>query len=162
MLDANMFTTVARLKVPYVLMHLRGTPQTMATFTQYENLIKEMIDYFHQKLYVLKQLNVVDVLIDPGFGFAKDVKQNFELLSSLSAFKMLGRPLLVGLSRKSMIWKTLNVNPEEALNGTTVLNTFALLQGASIVRVHDVRPAVEAIKLLANIQIGNSFDNFSL
>lgn len=161
-LDADMFSTVARLKVPYILMHLRGTPQSMATLTQYEHLVKEMIDYFHEKLHQLTELKVADVLIDPGFGFAKNIKQNFELLSSLSAFRILGKPLLVGLSRKSMVWKTLNLKPEEALNGTTVLNTVALMQGASILRVHDVKPAIEAIKLLANIRIGNSFDNFKV
>jgi len=151
-LDKDMFQTVADLRVPYVIMHMRGTPQTMTQLTQYDNLLKEMIDYFHAILYQLNQLGVNDVLIDPGFGFAKTADQNFELLNRLEQFHVLGKPLLIGLSRKSMIWKTLNTTPEFALNGTTSLNTVALLKGAAIVRVHDVKEAKEAIRLLGKMK----------
>ncbi len=151
-LDAEMFETVASLKVPYVLMHLRGTPQTMTTLTEYDNLIKEMIDYFHQKIFQLHQLGVKDIIVDPGFGFAKTVEQNFELLNWLDHFQILGKPLLVGLSRKSMIWRTLKTNSEGALNGTTALHVVALLKGASVLRTHDVREAKEVIMLLQHLR----------
>lgn len=146
-LDKDMFTLVARTKVPYVMMHMRGTPQTMRTLNQYENLTKEVTDYFHKKIDQLKSLKVTDVVIDPGFGFAKGPAQNFELLSNLSHLRLLEKPILIGLSRKSMIWRTLETTPENALNGTTVLNTIALLKGADILRIHDVKEAAEAIKL---------------
>ncbi len=147
-LDAAMFETVAAMNVPYILMHLRGTPRTMSQQTNYENLLKEMIDYFHPRIYKLQQLGVKDIIVDPGFGFAKNAEQNFELLSKLEYFHVLGKPILVGLSRKSMIWRTLKTDPEKALNGTTALNTIALLKGASILRVHDVREAKEVIELV--------------
>jgi dihydropteroate synthase len=150
-LDLNMFATVAKLRVPYVLMHLRGTPQTMNSLTQYEHLLKEIIDYFHQKVFALQQLGAKDIIIDPGFGFAKTVEQNFELLQNLGALRVLGKPVLAGLSRKSMIWRTLKTNPENALNGTTALNAIALLKGASLLRVHDVREAKETISLLQHL-----------
>ncbi|HEY9045557.1 MAG TPA: dihydropteroate synthase [Ohtaekwangia sp.] len=150
-LDAAMFETVARLKVPYILMHMRGTPQTMTQETAYNNLLKDIIDFFHQKIHVLHQLGISDIIIDPGFGFAKTVEQNFELLHNLNHFKILGKPILAGLSRKSMIWRTLSTTPEEALNGTTSLNTIALLKGAGILRVHDVRAAVEAVTLTGKV-----------
>ncbi|MBS1505103.1 MAG: dihydropteroate synthase [Bacteroidetes bacterium] len=150
-LDPAMFATVARLNVPYVLMHLRGTPQTMNLLTQYDHLLKEIIDYFHQKIYALQQLGVSDIIIDPGFGFAKTVSQNFELLKNLDALGVLGKPILAGLSRKSMIWRTLATNPEHALNGTTALNAIALMKGASLLRVHDVREAKETITLLHHL-----------
>ncbi|WP_184173769.1 dihydropteroate synthase [Rhabdobacter roseus] len=146
-LDEAMLDTVARLKVPYVLMHMRGTPQTMAQLTHYDHLVPDVMRELRQKLIQLRQRGVADVLIDPGFGFAKTIPQNFELVRNLAAFQSLGCPLLVGISRKTTIWRTLGITPDEALNGTTVLNTLALQAGASILRVHDVRPAVEAIKL---------------
>jgi dihydropteroate synthase len=147
-LDIDMIKTVAALQVPYVIMHLRGTPQTMSQLTTYENLIQEIIHYFHTILYQLNQHEIKDVLIDPGFGFAKTADQNFELLNALEQLHILGKPLLIGLSRKSMIWKTLKSTPEFSLNGTTVLNTVGLLKGASILRVHDVKEAKETIALL--------------
>lgn len=145
--DEAMLRTVAELSVPYVLMHMRGTPQTMQTLTEYDDLVVELIDYFQQRLNTLQAHGVKDIVIDPGFGFAKTITQNFTLLSHLDAFRMLGVPMLAGLSRKSTIYRTLGVTPDEALNGTTVLNTVALLKGASILRVHDVREAVEAVQL---------------
>ncbi len=147
-LDAKMFETTAQLKVPYILMHMRGNPKTMTSQTDYQHLVKEVMDYFHQKLNQLSQYNHSDIIIDPGFGFAKTITQNFELLNQLEYFSQLEKPLLVGLSRKSMIWKTLQSSPEEALNGTTALNTIALLKGANILRVHDVKEAREAIQLV--------------
>ncbi len=149
--DKDMFATVAELKVPYVAMHMRGTPQTMKTLTAYENIIKEIADYFHQKISVLQSLGVRDILIDPGFGFAKTIDQNFHILSHLDYFKILNKPILAGLSRKSMIWKTLDTKPTDALNGTTALNMAALLKGASILRVHDVKEAMEVVKLFRSI-----------
>ena len=152
-LDPEMFETIARLKVPYVLMHMRGNPQTMKSLTQYTNLIKELIDHFHPRIERLRQLEVADIIVDPGFGFAKNLEQNFNLLHHLEKIAILGRPILVGLSRKSMIWKTLNTDPDGALNGTTALNTIALLKGADILRVHDVREAREVIKLFTSLQV---------
>lgn len=147
-LDKDMFHTVAALQVPYVIMHMRGTPQTMTQFTHYDNVVKEIIDYFHAILFQLNQHGIKDVLVDPGFGFAKTIDQNFELLNQLEQLNVLGKPLLIGLSRKSMIWKTLGTTPDHALNGTATLNTIALLKGASILRVHDVKEAKETILLL--------------
>jgi len=147
-LDQKMFSTVASLGVPYILMHMRGTPQTMTEQTNYDNLIKEIIDFFHLKIFQLQNLGVKDIIIDPGLGFAKTVEQNFELLNRLEQFQILSKPILVGLSRKSMIWKTLKSDAEHALNGTTALNTIALMKAASILRVHDVREAKETILLL--------------
>ncbi len=147
-LDKKMPEVVAALQVPYILMHMLGTPQTMNTMTNYENLLKEIIDYFHQKINRLQLLGVKDLIIDPGFGFAKTIDQNFELLQKLDYLNILEKPILVGLSRKSTIWKTLSIKPEDALNGTTSLNTIALLKGASILRVHDVKEAVEVVKLI--------------
>ncbi len=152
-LDAKMVDTVAKLQVPYIAMHMRGTPQTMTQFTAYENLLKEMLEYFHRKLYQLKTAGIKDVIIDPGFGFAKTVDQNFELLNNLERLHIFEEPLLVGLSRKSMIWRTLKTTPEAALNGTTALNTLALLKGASILRVHDVKEATEVIQLMKHVSV---------
>jgi len=149
--DSNMYSVAAHAKAPYVLMHMRGTPQTMKHETEYDDLVGEMINYFHARLDRLKQAGVKDVIIDPGFGFAKTIKQNFELLQNLQRFRILEKPLLVGLSRKSMIWRTLETTPEHALNGTSVVNTIALLKGASILRVHDVRAAREAITLTSQL-----------
>jgi dihydropteroate synthase len=146
-LDAGMFSTLAALNVPYVLMHMRGTPQSMTKLTEYENLILEMIDYFQKKIAELKQFGIKDVIIDPGFGFAKTMDQNYELLKNLKYFKCLNLPILTGVSRKSMISKKLGIEASEALNGTTVLNTMSLMNGANVLRVHDVKFAMEAIKL---------------
>lgn len=146
-LDAQMFETVARLQVPYILMHMRGTPQNMRTQNEYEDLLKEIIDYFAARLNKLRQIGVKDIIADPGFGFAKNIAQNFLLLHQLRLLEVLDVPILVGVSRKSMIWKSLGISPEEAGNGTTVLNTLALVNGASLLRVHDVRMAAETIKL---------------
>lgn len=150
-LDKNMFATVAKLNVPYIIMHMRGTPQTMKSLTEYSNLIGEVTDYFVEKLNRLTMLGVKDVVIDPGFGFAKTIDQNFELLASLDYFKTLDKPILAGLSRKSMIWKTLGTSAADALNGTTALNMTALLKGVRILRVHDVKEAVEVVKLHAKL-----------
>jgi dihydropteroate synthase len=147
-LDDQMFSAVALLKVPYVLMHMRGNPKTMTQQIQYDNLVKDIVDYFHSRIFSLQSLGVKDIIIDPGFGFAKTTEQNFELLNKLDHFKILGKTILAGLSRKSMIWKTLNTDAEHGLNGTTVLNTLALQKGASILRVHDVKEAKEIIQLL--------------
>ncbi len=150
-LDANMLEVVATLRVPYITMHMRGTPQTMTQHTEYGNLLKEITDFFHKKVDQLHRLGFKDIIIDPGFGFAKTIDQNFELLSHLDYLQVLGKPLLVGVSRKSMIWRTLSTTPEQALNGTTALHTIALLKGASILRVHDVKEAVETVKLVKKL-----------
>lgn len=152
LLDPDMFQTVAGLEVPYVLMHMRGTPQTMSTLTHYQNLVTDVMDELRTSLAALRALGQKDIILDPGFGFAKTPAQNFQLLNQLEAFQVLDEPLLVGISRKSTIWRTLNITSEEALNGTTVLNTVALLKGASILRVHDVKEAVEAVQLIAHVQ----------
>lgn len=150
-LDKKMMAVVGRAGVPYIIMHMRGTPQTMNKLTDYENLIKDLVDYFHQKIAQAHEAGIKDIIVDPGFGFAKTVAQNFELLKHLSHIQILGKPMLVGLSRKSMIWRTLGLHPDEALNGTTVLNTLALAQGANILRVHDVKEAVQCVKLFQEI-----------
>ena len=152
-LDDEMFSTVARMKVPYVLMHMKGTPQTMKSLTQYSHLLKDIIDYFHEKIYRLRELGVKDIIIDPGFGFSKTIEQNFALLANLEKFSLLGRPLLAGLSRKSMIWKTLDIQPTDALNGTTALNIVALMKGADVLRVHDVKEARQVVKLFTSMQV---------
>ena len=147
-LDSEMFRTVARLRVPYIVMHMRGTPATMQQLTQYGNVTAEVLEWLARQIDQLHQMGVADVIADPGFGFSKTVEQNYEMLSQLNAFAKLDVPLLVGVSRKSMIYKVLGASPAEALNGTTVLNTLALMQGAHILRVHDVKAAVEAVKLV--------------
>jgi dihydropteroate synthase len=146
-IDANMFETIAELNVPYILMHMQGNPQNMQNNPQYNNVIGELIDYFSEKVEKLKLLGVNDLIIDPGFGFGKTIDHNYQILKYLNDFKILELPILVGLSRKSMINKLLEVSPEEALNGTTVLNTLALINRANILRVHDVKAAKETIKL---------------
>ncbi|MGP1421927.1 MAG: dihydropteroate synthase [Tannerella sp.] len=152
MLDPQMFGTVASLQVPYILMHMRGTPQTMQQQTDYDDLMEEIMLYFAQKVRMLRQLGVNDVILDPGFGFAKTLEQNYELMRSLAEFSLhFDTPLLVGISRKSMIYKLLNTTPENSLNGTTVLNTYALLNGADILRVHDVKAAAEAIEIVKQL-----------
>jgi len=147
-LDPEMFSTIAELKIPYVLMHMRGTPETMQQNPTYDNVIREIITYLNGKIEQLKQLGVSDIIVDPGFGFGKTVDHNFSILKNLQVFRLFERPILVGLSRKSMISKTLGITATKCLNGTTVLNTMALLNGATILRVHDVREATEAIKLV--------------
>ena len=150
-MDNKMIETVAELKVPYVLMHMKGTPQTMQQNATYENATREVFDFFIAKTDELKNAGIVDIIIDPGFGFAKTIGQNFELLKNLSVFKMLDKAIMLGISRKSTIYKTLGVSADEALNGTSVLNTIGLMNGASILRVHDVKEATEAIKLFSAI-----------
>lgn len=134
-------------KLPLIAMHMKGTPQTMNSMTNYDDLVKEVIGYFQRKLDDFAKIGVTDIVVDPGFGFAKTVDQNFQLLRDLSALRILGRPILAGLSRKSMIWRTLDISPEESLNGTTALNMVALVNGASILRVHDVREARQCVEL---------------
>ncbi len=146
-LDAEMFTTVARLQVPYILMHMKGNPQNMAQQAIYEDVFNEVYNYFSERYYQLKQLGVHDVIIDPGFGFAKNAEHNYRLLNRLQDFYTLQLPLLAGISRKKMIYGQLNTTAAGALNGTTILNTIALTKGADILRVHDVKEAMEAIKL---------------
>jgi dihydropteroate synthase len=146
-LDDAMLQTIADLQVPYIMMHMRGTPQTMQKMTHYENIIKEMIFYFSERVAKARSLGINDLIIDPGFGFAKTLEQNFEVLNKLELFQMLELPLLAGVSRKSMIYKTLDTTAEFSLNGTTSLNTISLMKGAKILRVHDVKEAVECVKL---------------
>lgn len=153
LLDPLMLKIVANYQVPYIMMHMKGTPQTMSTLTQYDDLVKEMLFYFSERIAAARSLGISDLIIDPGFGFAKTINQNFEILHHLDLFKSLELPILAGVSRKSMIHKTLQINPEEALNGTTVLNTLALEKGATILRVHDVKEAVETIKLWEKVSI---------
>ncbi|HEX2845332.1 MAG TPA: dihydropteroate synthase [Chitinophagaceae bacterium] len=151
-LDPGMIQTVASLHVPYVLMHIQGTPQTMQQSPHYDNVTREVLDFFSNKLPALRQAGIADIIIDPGFGFGKTHAHNFQLLRELPVFSMLGKPLLAGLSRKGTIYKTLNITAEESLNGTTVLNTVAIMKGANILRVHDVKAAVQAITLLRTMQ----------
>jgi dihydropteroate synthase len=146
-LDIDMFSTVATLQVPYILMHMKGTPQNMNQMANYENVFDEVFDYFTAKYHQLKQLGVKDVILDPGFGFAKKTEHSYALMHRLQDFNVLQLPLLVGISRKNMIYKTLDITANEALNGTTALNTIALTKGANILRVHDVKEAVEAVKI---------------
>jgi len=146
-LDDRMFETVARLQLPYICMHMRGTPATMQSLTQYDDLVTDIYRELVEKAVALNQLGVKDVILDPGFGFAKTIDQNFKLLRELQQLTLAGYPLLVGLSRKSMVYKTLGTTAAEALNGTTVLHAWALERGARILRVHDVQPALEAIQL---------------
>jgi dihydropteroate synthase len=150
--DPAVLDLAARSAAPYICMHMRGTPQTMQKMTGYENLIREVLDYFIQRKAACFQRGIKDLMIDPGFGFAKKSAQNFLLLKQLRVFKMLELPVLVGLSRKSSIYRTLGISAETALNGTTVMNTLALQNGASMVRVHDVKEAVETIRLWANYE----------
>lgn len=146
-LDENIMKTVAELQVPYIMMHMKGTPKTMQSLTQYENIVKEMIFYFSEKIAQARSLGINDLVLDPGFGFAKTLEQNFEVLNKLELFQMLELPILAGISRKSMIYKTLETNAQNSLNGTTSLNTISLMKGAKILRVHDVKEAVECVKL---------------
>jgi dihydropteroate synthase len=151
-LDNNMLEMVAKLNVPYIMMHMRGNPKTMQQQTNYDDLVKDMLSYFSERIEKAKALGIIDLVIDPGFGFAKTLEQNYELLYKLEFLNITDLPILVGVSRKSMIYKTLGTSAEEALNGTTVLNTIALQKGASILRVHDVKEAIECIKLTQQLQ----------
>lgn len=152
LLDDKMLETVAELKVPYIMMHMRGNPQTMQSLTDYNDIVKEMIFYFSERIQKARSFGISDIVIDPGFGFAKTLEQNYEVLHKMELFEMLELPILVGVSRKSMIYKVLESSPQEALNGTSVLNTIALQKGAKILRVHDVKEAVECIKLVSKLK----------
>ncbi|HVM89114.1 MAG TPA: dihydropteroate synthase [Puia sp.] len=151
-LDAAMLSTVGKLKVPYICMHMQGKPQTMQKEPYYENVTREVLDFFIRRIDECKKAGIHDVIIDPGFGFGKTIAHNFELLKNLTVFKILERPVLLGVSRKSTIYKTLGVSAKEALNGTTVLNTIGLMNGANILRVHDVKEAKEAVRLYTRMK----------
>lgn len=151
-IDKNMFDTVASLNVPYILMHMRGTPQTMSQLTDYDNLVQDIFYYFSKKIAELHLKGVNDIIIDPGFGFSKTIDQNYELMASLKGFSIFDLPLLVGISRKKMIYNLIDSTAEESLNGTSILNTFALQNGADILRVHDVKEAVEAVKITEKLK----------
>ncbi|MDB5126954.1 dihydropteroate synthase [Mucilaginibacter sp.] len=146
-LDEEMFATVARLQVPYILMHMKGNPQTMQQLANYDDVFAEVYDYFVKKIYRLRQLGVHDIILDPGFGFAKKPEHSYALMSRMQEFNILQLPILAGISRKKMIYSLLDTTADEAVNGTTALNTIALMKGASILRVHDVKQAVEAVKI---------------
>ncbi|GEL11229.1 dihydropteroate synthase [Flavobacterium glycines] len=150
-LDDKMLEVVAHYQVPYIMMHMRGTPQTMQSMTTYEDIVKEMLFYFSEKIAQARSLGINDLIVDPGFGFAKTIEQNYEVMQKLSLFHNFALPVLVGISRKSMIHKTLAIGADEALNGTTFLNTIALTKGAQILRVHDVKEAVECVKLFEKL-----------
>ncbi|WP_338645233.1 dihydropteroate synthase [Flavobacterium sp. KS-LB2] len=152
-LDDRMFEIIAKYNVAYIMMHMRGNPQTMQTLTDYDDIIKEMLFYFSEKVAEARRFGINDLIIDPGFGFAKTTAQNYEIFQKMELFNMLELPLLVGISRKSMIYKTLGTTIENALNGTTVLNTLALTKGAKILRVHDVKEAMECITLFNKINL---------
>ena len=156
-LDAAMFGTIAQLGVPYIMMHMQGTPQNMQMNPHYDHLLKEVFLYFAERVQKLRDLGVKDIIIDPGFGFGKTLEHNYELMNHLDEFRLFELPLLVGISRKSMIYKLLGTTPEEALNGTTVLNTLALMKGANILRVHDVKAAKEAVTLVEKMKSCQAF-----
>ena len=156
-MDREMFTTIASLGVPYIAMHMKGTPQTMQIAPQYDHFLKEIFYYFSEKVQKLRDLGVKDIILDPGFGFGKTLEHNYQLMNHLEEFHLFELPLLVGVSRKSMIYKLLDITPEEALNGTTVLNTIALQKGAHILRVHDVKAAVEAVKIVGKMKANQAF-----
>ncbi len=151
-LDKNMLSTVGKLAVPYIMMHMKGNPKTMQQQTQYDDLTKEVIAYFAERIAAAHQEKINDIIIDPGFGFSKTVEQNFELLNQLELLQLTDKPILAGVSRKSMIYKTLNSTSEDALNGTTALNMVALQKGAKILRVHDVKEAIECVTLYNQLQ----------
>lgn len=154
-MDNRMFETVARLGVPYIMMHMQGTPQNMQKEPHYDNLLKEVFMYFAKKVQQLRDLGAKDIILDPGFGFGKTLDDNYELMTHLEEFSIFELPLLVGVSRKSMIYRLFDITPEEALNGTSILNTVALMKGADILRVHDVREAVEAVKITGKLHKSN-------
>ncbi len=151
-IDKNMFATVAQLNVPYILMHMRGTPQTMQQLTNYDNFIQDIFYYFSEKTAQLNLLGVNDIIIDPGFGFSKTLSQNYQLMAYLRYFDIIDFPLLVGISRKSMIYRLLDSDPSKCLNGSTILNTYALIYGSDILRVHDVKEAVECIRIISELK----------
>ncbi len=152
-LDPDMFATMGKLGVPYILMHMRGTPETMASMTEYDDLVLDILDYFIERVARLRDLGVLDIVIDPGFGFSKTLEQNYQLMAQMPKLKeALELPLLVGISRKSMIYRALGITPEESLNATSILNTYSLLHGADILRVHDVRAAVECVELTERLR----------
>jgi dihydropteroate synthase len=153
-LDNNMVQTIADLNVPYIMMHMKGTPLVMQAQTDYDDILAEITDYFSFKIEKMKSSGIMDLVIDPGFGFSKTAGQNFFLLRNLGTFRIFGLPVMVGLSRKSMIYRTLGIESGDSLNGTTVLNTVALLNGADILRVHDVREAVQAVALMEKLKAG--------
>jgi dihydropteroate synthase len=150
-LDEKMLEIIANYNVPYIMMHMRGNPQTMQTLTNYDDIVKEMVFYFSERIARARSFGINDLIIDPGFGFAKTLEQNYEVFQKMELFSLLELPMLIGISRKSMIYKILNSNAEQALNGTTVLNTLALSKGAKILRVHDVKEAVECVTLFNKI-----------
>jgi len=152
-LDDKMLEVIGKYNVPYIMMHMRGTPQTMQNLTNYDDIVKEMLFYFSEKVAMARSFGINDLIIDPGFGFAKTITQNYEVFQKMELFSMLELPLLVGVSRKSMIYKMLETTVEKALNGTTVLNTLALSKGAKIIRVHDVKEAVECVTLFNKINL---------
>lgn len=156
-MDERMFGTIAKLGVPYIIMHMQGTPQNMQMNPHYDNLLKEIFYYFSEKVQKLRDYGVKDIILDPGFGFGKTLEHNYQLMNHLEEFNIFELPLLVGVSRKSMIYKLLGGTPEDALNGTTVLNTISLMKGADILRVHDVKAAVEAVKIVQKIKSCNAF-----
>ena len=156
-MDEEMFPTIAKLGVPYIIMHMKGTPQNMQVSPKYDHFLKEIFYYFSEKVQKLRDLGVKDIIIDPGFGFGKTLEHNYELMNHLEEFNLFELPLLVGVSRKSMIYKLLEATPEEALNGTTALHTIALLKGANILRVHDVKEAVESIKIVQKMKACQAF-----
>lgn len=158
-LDSAMFDTVADLHVPYIMMHMRGTPQTMQQYTGYKDILEAMMMYFAAKVRTLRMKGVCDIILDPGFGFSKTLEQNYYLLNHLREFSQFELPLLVGISRKSMIYKLLGGTPADSLNGTSVLNTVALLNGADILRVHDVKEAVEAVRILSRLKESGRIEN---
>ena len=151
-LDNKMMKVVGKYQIPYIIMHMKGNPSNMVKKAKYDDIIGELISYFSKKIDDAAKANIKDIIIDPGFGFAKNISQNFQLLNNLDFFKNLEKPLLVGLSRKSMIYKTLNIKPDKALNGSTALHTISLIKGANILRVHDVKEAVECIKLVEELK----------
>ena len=150
--DSKMFETVEKLNVPYILMHMKGDPRTMQIKPVYEDVVADILKWFGERIYMLNSAGLKDIIIDPGFGFGKTIDINFELLRRLGDFSITGLPLLIGISRKSMIWKTLDISSEDALNGTTVLNEMALINGADILRVHDVKEAVQTVKLIDKLR----------
>ena len=156
-MDNNMFATITRLGVPYIMMHMQGTPQNMQQHPHYENLLKEVLYYFSKKVRQLRDLGAKDLILDPGFGFGKTLEHNYELMNHLEEFSIFELPILVGISRKSMIYKLLGTTPEEALNGTNTLNTIALLKGANILRVHDVKAATESVRIIEKMKACQAF-----
>ncbi len=155
-IDVNMMETIAKHKVPYIMMHMKGTPQNMQQNTHYDNLLIEVMNYFSEKIESAQSKKIIDIILDPGFGFSKTTAQNYELMENLNILKNTNKPLLVGVSRKSMIYKILETDAKNALNGTTVLNTVALLKGANIIRVHDVKEAVECVKIIQQLKTVNT------